>query len=182
MSDPKGENILERVTPAAAEALRTAIEAADGNEVFFAGALDDAGRVCAVRVCARGNEGAVPALFEGLGVRDVVLHNHPGGRLTPSNADLNLASVYSAHGHGFLIIDNEATRVYVVVEPFAPSAAEKLEAAELERAFGPESPLAKRLTSYEERPQQIEMMHCVTRSFNNDGICAVEAPDRKSVV
>ena len=168
--------MLRRVTPEAARALRGAIEDADGNEVFFAGALDDAGRVCAVRVCARGNEGAVPALFEGLGVRDVVIHNHPGGGLSPSQADLNLASIYSTHGHGVFIIDNEATRVYVVVEPFLPDKTEHLDAADLAGAFTRGSPLARHLPAYEERPQQVGMMRCVAQAFNENGIGIVEAP------
>ncbi len=176
MSDPKGESIFRRVTPAAAKQLRAAIDDAGGNEVFFAGALDASGRVCAVRVCARGNEAAVPALFGSLAVRDVVIHNHPGGGLKPSGADLSLAAIYSAHGHGVFIVDNEATRVYVVVEPFLPDDTDRLDTADLAHAFAPGSALARHLPAYETRPQQVEMMGSIARAFNEDGISVVEAP------
>ena len=120
MPEAHGENILKRIAPAAARSMQEAIEATGGQEVFFAGHLDDEGRIREIRVCSRGNEGAVPALFESLDIRDVVIHNHPSGELGPSDADLELAAMYSAHGHGVYIIDNEVQRVYVVVEPFLP--------------------------------------------------------------
>ena len=41
-----------------------------------------------ITVAARGNAEAVPALEAHLGRGDVVMHNHPGGRLEPSNAGL----------------------------------------------------------------------------------------------
>ncbi|MBP8129367.1 MAG: DEAD/DEAH box helicase family protein [Candidatus Hydrogenedentes bacterium] len=174
--DVRGEPALRRITPSAIDHMRDAIVETGGREVFFAGALDAAGRVCEVRVCARGNDDAVPALFEGLRVRDVVLHNHPSGNLEPSEADLDLASVYSVHGHGVLIVDNGLSRVYVVVEPFLPQQAERLDPEELARFFRPDGKLARTLPQFEVRPQQEEMMEAVAQAFNQDGIAAVEAP------
>lgn len=171
-----GENILKRVTPACARQMQQAIEEAGGREVFFAGTLDGSGRVESVRVCARGREDSVPALFEGLDARDVVLHNHPSGELEPSEEDLDLAAMYSAHGHGVFIVDNDVTRVYVVVEPFLPKDTEPLDPRELAKAFRPSSRMARALPQFEVRPQQTRMMEAVAESFNRDKIAVVEAP------
>jgi ATP-dependent DNA helicase DinG len=171
-----GEAILKRINRETADALRNHIEQAGGREVFFAGTLDAAGLVVEVRVLARGHAEAVPALFTQLMLRDVVIHNHPSGDLTPSDADLELASIYSTHGHGVYIIDNEATRVYAVIEPFLPKAVVKLTERELSRAFSEESPLARGLDGYEPRPQQIAMATTIGKAFNDNGIAIIEAP------
>lgn len=176
MPHDAGEFILKRFTPSAARALGEAIAEAGGNEVFFAGTPRSDGLVDAVRVCARGHATAVPALFESLALRDVVIHNHPSGVLTPSEADLSLASMYSSHGHGVYIVDNEATRVYVVVEPFLPSQAARLDADELARALSPGGGLARSLPRFEARPAQREMMAAVVDAFNESAIRVVEAP------
>ncbi|NLV43974.1 MAG: DEAD/DEAH box helicase [Candidatus Hydrogenedentes bacterium] len=174
MSD--GEPILNRMTRAAADALTGHIRDAGGNEVFCAGTLDASGLLISVRILARGHAQAVPALFAMLEIREVVLHNHPSGNLEPSDADLELASIYSAHGHGVYIVDNEATRVYVVVEPFLPKKVERLNARELARAFAADSPLARRLDGFELRPQQVEMTESIASAFNENGIALIEAP------
>ncbi len=168
--------ILERFAPEAARRMQVAIAETGGNEVFFAGTLDATGKVTEVRVCARGNEEAVPALFSTLNIRDVVIHNHPSGELTPSRADLALASMYSAHGHGVYIVDNEVLDVYVVVEPFLPKDATPLDISALGRFFSPGGPMAPALPHFEVRPQQTRMMEAVSRAFNRDGIAVVEAP------
>lgn len=176
MIAPPQAEIQRRFTPEAARAVQEAIAETGGREVFFAGTLDAQGRVSEVRVCARGNEEAVPALFEGLDVRDVVIHNHPGGDLAPSNADLELAMMYSAHGHGMFIVDNDVFGVYVVVEPFLPKDATPLDAAALARFFSPGGRMASLMPQFEVRPQQARMMEAAARAFNRDGITVVEAP------
>jgi len=171
-----GENILKRFGPVAAREMHEAIIAAGGNEVFFAGSLDAQGRVEAVRVLARGHRSAVLAVTEGLALREVVIHNHPSGELTPSEADLQLAGICSANGHGVYIVDNEATRVYVVVEPFLNSNVQPLDAAALTQIFAPNSKLAQVLPHFEVRPQQRRLMEATALAFNRDGIAVVEAP------
>src|SRR5215470_3241 len=92
--------VRERFTPAAAAALRDAITDAGGNEVFLLGALTD-GLVADVRVLARGNRGAVPAILHVPRPGEVVIHNHPGGLLVPSDADLAVAAALELLGpHG----------------------------------------------------------------------------------
>src|SRR5512145_1158712 len=101
------------------------------------------------RACARGHSAAVPALFEQLGTRDVVIHNHPGGDLTPSDADLELAAVYGRHGHGVYIVNNTVERVYAVVEPFLPDKRYTLDPAGLKRAFRPGGKLSRLVPEFE---------------------------------
>jgi len=171
-----GERALDRILPAAAEAMRREIKTAGGCEVFFAGSLNAEGRVEEVRVRARGHEGAVPAVYEGLATRDVVLHNHPGGNLEPSEADLDLAVEYSHNGHGVYIIDNEVERVYVVIEPFLDEARYRLDPRELAKTIRPDSLIARTLPNFEVRPQQTQMIDMVSNAFNAHGIAVIEAP------
>ncbi|HRZ81317.1 MAG TPA: helicase C-terminal domain-containing protein [Candidatus Hydrogenedentes bacterium] len=171
-----GEDSLRRFHPEALAQAQEAVAEAGGQEVFLAGTLAEDGRVSAVRVLARGNSDTVPALFEGLDIRDVVIHNHPSGNLSPSGPDLALASAYAAHGHGMFIIDNEAHSVYVVVEPFTRKKATRLAAAELQAFFRPDGPMARHLAGFELRPQQSAMMEAIAEAFNGDGFSVIEAP------
>ncbi|MEX2015502.1 MAG: DEAD/DEAH box helicase, partial [Candidatus Hydrogenedentales bacterium] len=171
-----GQDAGQRIAPAAAQVMRDAIAEAGGNEVFFSGELDSEGRVNKARVCARGHAEAVPALFKGLERRCVVIHNHPGGDITPSDADLDLAVVYSQNGHGVYIIDNDVARVYAVVEPLRDKPRHRVDTAALARGLGPAGALARKLAGYEVRPQQTDMMEAVADAFNEDGIAVIEAP------
>ncbi len=156
--------------------MSSAIADTGGREVFFAGGLDENGLLTDVRVCARGAKDAVPALFEQLQLRDVVVHNHPSGHLAPSRADLDLAAVYSANGHGVFIVNNDLTRVYVVVEPFRPKDTVPLDMGALREMFAEDGVMSRALPHYEARSEQVEMMESVARAFNGDGIAVVEAP------
>ncbi|MBN2309359.1 MAG: DEAD/DEAH box helicase family protein [Candidatus Hydrogenedentes bacterium] len=171
-----GEPAANRIAPAAAKAIRRAVDEVGGREVFFAGRLDADGVVTSVRVRARGHEDAVPAIIDGLGTRDVVVHNHPGGDIAPSEADLGLASLFGFQGHGVYIVDNAVERVYVVVEPFVDEGKTPLDTEELRRALGPAGRLADVLPGFEVRPQQLEMMEAVAKAFNGNGIAVIEAP------
>jgi ATP-dependent DNA helicase DinG len=176
MSDTLGQTSYSRFHEEAITQMRLAIESAGGNEVFFSGTLSPSGMVSEVRVCARGHEGAVPAIFEGLQPRDIVIHNHPSGNLTPSEADLNLAATYSHNGHGVYIVDNPVEHVYVVIEPFLDEQKTALNADSLKKLLSDDSPLKDSLTSFELRPQQHEMMSVVAESFNKNAIALIEAP------
>ena len=176
MSDTLGQTSYSRFHEEAITQMRLAIESAGGNEVFFSGTLSPSGMVSEVRVCARGHEGAVPAIFEGLQPRDIVIHNHPSGNLTPSEADLNLAATYSHNGHGVYIVDNPVEHVYVVIEPFLDEQKTALNADSLKKLLSDDSPLKDSLASFELRPQQHEMMSVVAESFNKNAIALIEAP------
>jgi ATP-dependent DNA helicase DinG len=176
MNDSLGEPSDKRIAASAADTIRQAIEEAGGREVFFAGSLDGAGIVEDVRVVARGHEGAVPAFFDAVGTREVVLHNHPSGSIGPSDADLQLASIFGHHGHGVFIVDNSVSRVYTVVEPFLQREVTKLDAAALGKVMGVDGRLARLLPGYEVRPQQRAMLEGIAKAFNHDGVAVVEAP------
>jgi len=176
MPNTLGEAAERRLTETAVAAICGAIAETGGREVFFAGSLDDGGRVESVRVCARGTEGAVPAIFEGIRTREVVIHNHPSGNIAPSEADLQLAVHFANNGHGVYIVDNEAARVFVVVEPFIDSDVERLSPSELGAALDAGGALSKALPGFEVRPQQRAMMESAARAFNHEGVAVIEAP------
>ena len=112
MSEP-GEARLSR---AASAAVRTAIRLAGGNEVCFVCSVDDEGMITAARVVARGDVRSVLAM-PGVAERgEMLLHNHPSGGLTPSDADLDVAARVHGNGVGFAITDNDGSLVYVVTE------------------------------------------------------------------
>jgi len=171
-----GQDAAARFTAAAAKAIREAIDEVGGREVFFAGRLNEAGLIYEVRVCARGHDGAVPAYVEMADKADVVLHNHPSGDISPSDADLELSSLFGFHGLGVYIVDNTASRAYVMVEPSREHATTPLDIKELKKALSPGSALGRRIPQYEIRPQQATMMSLVAQAFNEQGIAVIEAP------
>src|ERR1035437_7750853 len=95
--------------------LREEIGESGGNEVFFLGRTDEAKLVVEVEPLARGNRDAVAAILIAASFGDVVVHNHPSGLLTPSPADLDIASILGNQGVGFYIIDNLVERCYQAV-------------------------------------------------------------------
>lgn len=176
MSETIGQHARTRLADEAVLAMQAAIAETGGREVFFSGTLDGQGLVRSVQVLARGHDGAVPAIFDGLKPRDIVLHNHPSGDVQPSDADLELAIVYSHNGHGVYIVDNDVSRVYVVVEPFRDKDRQYLDPSELAAAIGETSRLPTLLPGYEQREQQVQMLERVAEGFNNDSIAVIEAP------
>ena len=49
---------------------------------------------------------------------DVVIHNHPSGKLTPSQNDLDISSVLAEIGISSYIVNNKVDDIYVIFEPF----------------------------------------------------------------
>jgi len=164
----------DRFEPAAAEAARSAIEDAGGNEVFLLGCLAG-GKVREVRVLARGNRQAVPAILNVPRPGEVVIHNHPTAPLVPSDADLQVASAIGNRGVGSYIVDNEMTRVYVVVEPWIEEEPPRIEPADAMNLLAPGGRIAATLPGYEERPQQLAMAAAVARAFNDSSVLTAEA-------
>ena len=164
----------ERFTDGAAAALRAAIIDAGGNEVFVLGILT-AGLVTDVRVLARGNLRAVPAIMHVPRPGEVVIHNHPSGRLVPSDADLGIASALGNNGVGAFIVDGDVTQVYVIVEPLAAPAREQLDSAAAVDLLAPGGAVGAALAGYEHRPQQLAMLRAVSDAFNDDEVLSVEA-------
>lgn len=164
-----------RLLPGPTAALRSAIRLAGGREVCFVATVNAEGVVQTARVAARGDVTSVLAL-PGFAQRgELLIHNHPSGVLEPSDADLQVAAKMHDDGIGFAIIDNEATRLYVVVE--VPSQAEPaaLVPGDVAAALGPSGPIAEHLGRYEDRPSQREMARLIAQLFTRGGIGLLEA-------
>ncbi|MBU5638062.1 DEAD/DEAH box helicase family protein [Geomonas sp. Red69] len=159
----------------AIEHLRSAIAEANGNEVFFLGRTDEARVVVAVEPLARGNKDAVPAIMIACSFGDVVIHNHPSGNLTPSQPDIEIASLLGNQGVGFYIVNNDASRANQVVAPFARKVVERLSYPEVEHFYAPDGVLAQALPGYEHRPEQTRMALNLSEAFNEEKVAIVEA-------
>ena len=163
-----------RFSVAAAQSLRAAIVDAGGNEVYLLGTLDDLTRIAAVRVLARGNRHAVPAVLQVPRPGEVVIHNHPSGDLAPSDPDIAVASALGNNGVGAYIVNNSVTELYVVVEPHIADRQISLP-ADIGARLAPDGLLAGTLPEYEHRPQQLQMLDAVAAAFNENGLLTVEA-------
>ncbi len=167
-------NAADRLAAPALEAVRGAIADATGNEVFLLGTLGG-GLVTSVRVLARGHRHAVPALLQVPRPGEVVIHNHPSGILTPSDADLSVAAALGNRGVGAYIVDNHVSSVYVVVEPHAVATPARVDPERTAALLAAGGPLGAALENYEHRPQQLAMLRAVTGAFNDDMLLCVEA-------
>ena len=164
----------------AADFLRAAIAEAGGNEVYFLGKVrwDEAQAVATldeVEVFARGNTVSAPAILAGAESWDLALHNHPGGDLQPSQADLAVAAELGNRRVGFVIIDNEAERSYLVVKPFVRHEHQPVDVEEVRDILGPGGVLSKHLDGFESREGQVELAVEVARSLNENRVVAAEA-------
>ncbi len=168
-------NFEERFTPQVVELMRSHIADADGNEVFFAGKIDQTGRVVFISAAARGNVHEVPVNFAQSREAAVLIHNHPSGNLHPSDADLAVASSCSEDGKGFYIINNDVTDLYAVMEPVLPKVIVPLESEKAAFYLSSKGPLAQQSEFYEERPVQLDLIRRTAETFNKNGIGIFEA-------
>ncbi|MDE3003788.1 MAG: DEAD/DEAH box helicase [Gemmatimonadota bacterium] len=163
------------LSPEAASRLRGEIERAGGREVCFLADVDEDRVVRAPRAVARGNFEAVLVAARDANEGSVMLHNHPSGLLEPSDADMRVAALLYDQGIGTAIIDNEATDLYVVVEPPAPKERVLLRSEDLDAVLAPGGALASRYRAYEDRPGQRDMLDAIVERFNEGGISIIEA-------
>lgn len=164
-----------RLAPGAAAAIRSAIRLAGGREVCFVCTINEEGVVQTARVAARGDVSSVLALPGFANRGELLVHNHPSGLLEPSDADLAVAAKMHDDGIGFAIVDNEAARLYVVVEVPRPKEPAHLEPGDVAGALGPEGPIAAKLGRYEDRPSQREMARLIAQLFQRGGVGLIEA-------
>ncbi|MBN2049638.1 MAG: hypothetical protein JW760_04280 [Spirochaetales bacterium] len=167
-------NSPERLAEKPLTILRKEILAAQGREIVAVGRIDQQGSITKVKILARGTPDAAPAVLSALERGDVVLHNHPSGNLSPSGADLKVASELGSLGVGFVIMDNPVEHLYWVVEPVLRKKIRKLEVEKLSSLLSPEGKMAE-LEGYEYRGAQVEMLRLVSDSMNAGTSCAVEA-------
>ncbi len=144
------------------------LEAVGGAEILVALTVDAAtSHWESPRVLARGNHEAAPAILRGLRPGDILLHNHPSGLTTPSDADLDVAGLCGRSGIGFAITDNDLSHTHVVVEPALPTTTRQLNADELAKLIAPGGSVAQTLSAHEARPGQIAMLRAVVEAFNH---------------
>lgn len=167
--------INRRFSDNARQEMRARIEEAGGNEVFFAGQINEEGVVVSVSVGSRGSIDSVPINFSQKRTCSVLIHNHPSGVLQPSEADLLAASDCSENAQGFYIVNNQVSEVYVVMEPVLPRKIKKLKAEDVAFFLSKEGPLAKKSPDYEERPVQLELVKKIVTAFNENKIGVFEA-------
>ena len=163
------------LSPAAAERIRAEIARAGGREVCFLATVDEHRVVHEARAVARGSFEAVLVAARDAPEGGVMLHNHPSGDLEPSRADFAVAADLYDQGLGTAIVDNDASRLYVVVEPPMPRVRVPLDVQDLEDVLAPGGPLAERHEGYEDRPGQREMLREIAERFNEGGVAIVEA-------
>jgi ATP-dependent DNA helicase DinG len=163
------------LTPAAAESIRREIARARGNEVCFVAKIGENGEVHSPRVVARGNANAVLALVQPPEGGGLLVHNHPSGHLVPSEADFGVAARLWEQGLGFAITDNDASELYVVVEPPDERRADPIDLDGLDADLGPGGALAARHPRYEDRPQQRELSRMIGELYNEGGVGIAEA-------
>ena len=168
-------NISSLLSQSVINVIKNEIKKADGNEVFFTGEINSNGEVISVTVGSRGNLHSVPVNPDVKRKGSVLIHNHPGGNLTPSNADLNVASISAENAQGFYIIDNDVKNIYVVVEPVLPKSYKMLDEDECGAFISEGGALSKISENFEERKSQIELLKKIAYSFNNNKIGVFEA-------
>ena len=164
-----------RLAESAAERIRLEIERAGGREVCFLALVGSDRVIVDPRPVARGNHEAVVAAAHDAPGGSIMIHNHPSGLLEPSHADLAVAARVREQGLGTALTDNDASRLYVVVEPPAPRVVTPLDLDALEALLGPTGPLARAHPAYEDRPGQRRMMRLVAERYNDGGVAIVEA-------
>ena len=155
--------------------MKRQIKSASGNEVFFTGLINANGLVTSIKACARGTDSEVAVNQNEARECSVLIHNHPGGNLEPSDADMGVASDASERAQGFYIINNEVTEVYVVMEPVKPKEIKKLDTESTALYLENGGPLSQQSESYEERPVQVELLRRIAETFNKNGIGIFEA-------
>lgn len=171
----QNNDILTRISDKCISFMKDAIADSNGNEVFFTGKIDESGLVTNVEIGSRGNDSSVVVNFPLARTGGVLIHNHPNSNLTPSNADMSVASWAAENLQGFYIINNSVTKVYCVVEPYKSVPIQKLDTEPLSMLISNGGTLSKQSPNFEERPVQIDLLKNITDAFNDNSIAAFEA-------
>ena len=165
-------DIDKKISKECRERMKSEIEFAGGNEVFFRGIPDENLIVTEYEVLARGNETSVPAVIRHMKKEEVIIHNHPSGYLFPSDADVQIAAHYSQKKQGAsYIINNNVTEVYVIVE----LKTEELKDIVIGPYFEEKGLLSKEFPQFEYRHEQYEMAKFIEKGINDSKKVIIEA-------
>ncbi|MBQ6568111.1 MAG: hypothetical protein IJL80_13770 [Treponema sp.] len=155
--------------------MRQDVAESGGNEVFWAGRINEDGIVISAEVGSRGNINSVIVNPSTARAGHVLIHNHPSGVLVPSEEDQAVAAGATDSSLGFYIVNNEISEVYVVLEPVKPKKTVKLDPDKAARYISKDGPFARKSGTYEERPSQIELLKSIATAFNENKIGVFEA-------
>lgn len=165
-------SIEERISIDARNKIREEIEKAGGNEVFFRGIPNEDGIVEEIHVLARGNRNSVPAILKAMRKGEVIIHNHPSGYLFPSDADIEIAAIYSDKMCGAsYIVNNEVDDIYSIVELHQ----EKNETIDIAPYFDKKGLLSQYFPEFEYRKEQLDMATVIEKGLNSETKVIVEA-------
>jgi ATP-dependent DNA helicase DinG len=167
--------VTDRLAPGVRALLAGEIAAAGGREVSFLAQVDRDGVIVAARPLARGTVEMVLALPTAAARGEMLLHNHPNGRLDPSGADLSVAAHLHDAGVGFGIINNQATEIYVVVEVPRDRPVTRINPLDVVELLGERGPIAAQLGQYEDRRCQRDMAAYIADGYNDGGVLLLEA-------
>ncbi|MGH7630575.1 MAG: helicase C-terminal domain-containing protein [Gemmatimonadales bacterium] len=165
----------ERLTGEVRAYVAREIAGAGGREVSFVAEVGPDGGITSARAVARGTVEMVLAL-PGVARRgEMLLHNHPSGRLDPSVADLNVAARLHDGGVGFGIVTNDASALYVVVEVPRGRETVRLDPYDIVATLDEGGAVARVLGQFEDRPTQRDMAAYVADGYNDGGVQLLEA-------
>ena len=167
IKDIFSENVIKSIS--------NEIKSSYNNEVLFFGWINESGKIDKIEVIARGNEECVSFPIQRSYLPDVVIHNHPNGELTPSEADMSVASFIAQRGVGFIIINNDVSDLYIAVEPIKRKKFEPIDANECIEYLSKGSRAESIIEGFEEREGQKEMVKEVCKSFNENKTALIEA-------
>src|ERR1019366_1594542 len=127
------------------------------------------------RAVARGTADCVLALAGTARRGEMLLHNHPTGRLEPSMADLSIAARAHDGGIGFGIVSNDGEHLYVVVEVPKATPVIRIDPFDVIAQLGEHGPIARELGSYENRQSQRDLSAHLADAYNDGGVLLLEA-------
>lgn len=103
---------------------------------------------------------------------EVIIHNHPSGFLYPSDADVEIASIYSNRMAGAsYIVNNSVTEIYVIVELFRDDNVK----IDITPYFEKTGLLSQVFQGFEYRDEQLHMAKHIEKGLNSETKVIVEA-------
>lgn len=105
----------------------------------------------------------------------VVLYNHNCGDLTPRGSEITQAAQLSKAGIGFIIINDELSRWYVLTEPAKAREQAAVHQQQVEEILAPGGRVAQVMDGFESRSQQLAMANALSHALNSQEHVLAEA-------
>lgn len=156
--------IIDRFSNSCLTYIKNKIQNNLETDIFFVGNFDKENRV-----------ETVFDFDENLTKYNVLISVHNSKELLPNKTDLEFISDCSENGIGFFIINDDCSKLNVVLESKKETVSEKLNVAETVSYLSKDGPLSKIFENYEERSSQMELLKNITEVFNSDSVGVFEA-------